>query len=445
MTTHPAPAPRPAAVAAFLRGLERRARLLAHVQAGDAGAGQRALAVTARVFTDEAGQWPLAQWPRQYWRLLLSAPAMAQASHAATSPLPGIARLAPPVRAALLLQLVAALEDDDAAAALGIGVDAYQQRIRDALPRTPLGQPDADVWRAWRAAAQRALDALPDPPPEVPHAAAPAPAGSTRTTPDPRQRRLRWLWLGVALCAVALVASFFLHPRGRELLDDWSHHVRVDALPPATAPKAKFDPADPRMQPDPSLLAAPLELQLARQLPLLAWLAAEAGDTLPMDAAAPVAAPAGGNLAERQRDGDRLSPRARAEQRAAWADWQALTDAERQNLRATARRFAALAPDQQQALRQRYAQLSFDAHRGWHLGPQLGRDWPRISALFALVDASERAPLLRLLRDASPADIDALARLAQSTPAEARAQLRRELLAQPAAQRGAWLQARLQY
>ena len=37
-----------------------------------------------------------------------------------------------------------------------------------------------------------------------------------------------------------------------------------------------------------------------------------------------------------------------------------------------------------------------------------------------------------------------LARLAQGTPPEARAALRRELLAQPGAQRGAWLQARLQ-
>lgn len=446
MTANTPPPPRPAAVAAFLRGLDRRARLLAQVQAGDADAARRALAVAARVFAADAGQWPLAQWPRQYWRLLLSAPAMAQTAAGTPGPLPGVARLAPPVRAAVLLHLVAALEDADAAAALGIGIDAYQQRIRDALPRTPLGQPDVDVWRAWRAAAQRALDALPDAPPEAAAIAdASSPAHAPGTDAGPRhRRRLRWLWLGVAACAVALAATFFLHPRGRELLDEWrAPHVKREALPPADAPKARFDPADPALHPDRALLAAPRELQLARQLPLLAWMAVDAADALPVDAA-PAPAADSGDIASRLQAWDRLPARTRAIQRGAWAEWQALTEAERVRLRAIAARFDALPSDQQRALRDRYAQLPFDAHRGWHLGPQLGRDWPRILALFAQVDAGEREPLLRLLREAAPEDIDALARLAQTTPPDARAALRRELLAQSPAQRGAWLQARLQ-
>lgn len=441
--------PPSAAVAAFLRGLERRARLLAQIQAGDADAARRALAATARVFAADAGQWPLAQWPRQYWRLLLSAPAMAQTAAGVPATLPGVARLAPPVRAAVLLHLVAALEDADAAAALGIGIDTYQQRIRDALPRNPLGQPDVDVWRAWRAAAQRTLEALPDAAPEdaaAPGRAAP-PARAIDTGGDASTRhrhRLRWLWLGVAACALALAATFFLHPRGRELLDEWrAPHVKREALPPADAPKARFDPADPALHPDRALLAAPRELQLARQLPLLAWLAVDAADALPVDAA-PAPAADSGDIASRLQAWDRLPARTRAIQRGAWAEWQALTETERVRLRAIAARFGALPSDQQRALRDRYAQLPFDAHRGWHLGPQLGRDWPRILALFAQVDAGEREPLLRLLREAAPEDIDALARLAQTTPPDARAALRRELLAQSPAQRGAWLQARLQ-
>ncbi|QNN45394.1 DUF3106 domain-containing protein [Thermomonas brevis] len=446
MTANTPPSPRPAAVAAFLRGLDRRARLLVQVQAGDADAARRALAVAARVFAADAGQWPLAQWPRQYWRLLLSVPAMAQTVAGTPGPLPGVARLAPPVRAAVLLHLVAALEDADAAAALGIGIDAYQQRIRDALPRTPLGQPDVDVWRAWRATAQRALDALPDTPPEaapIADASSPAQAPGTDAGP-PHRRRLRWLWLGVAACAVALAATFFLHPRGRELLDEWRNQVKREALPPADAPKARFDAADPALHPDRDLLAAPYELQLALRLPLLAWLHAEASDALPLDAATPALIAEDGDIAGRMQAWDRLSPQARAAQRGAWTEWQALTDTERATLRATAARFDALPIDQQEALRSRYAQLPFDAHRGWHLGPQLGRFWPRIVALFAQVDADEREPLLRLLREATPEDIDALARLAQTTPPEARATLRRELLAQSPAQRGAWLRERLQ-
>ena len=68
--------PSPAAVTAFLRGIDRRARLFAEVQAGDEASARHALAVVARVFASEAGQWPIAEWPRQYWRLLLAAPSM---------------------------------------------------------------------------------------------------------------------------------------------------------------------------------------------------------------------------------------------------------------------------------------------------------------------------------------------------------------------------------
>ena len=456
MTTPPPPPPQSAAVAAFLRGLDRRARLLALVQSGDATAAPRALDAAARVFATEAGQWPLAQWPRHYWRLLLSTPAMRQAGATSTGPLPGIARLPPATRAALLLHLVAVLEDADAAAALGIEVDAYQQRIRDALPRDALGQPDLDVWRAWRAAAQRAMEALPEP------AAAPV---TTEAPPPPtpaagkdaarHRRRMRWLWLGVAACAAALAATFVLHPRGRELLDAWRNQVHVEALPPAAAPKARFDPADPARHPDRDLLAEPGALQLALDLPLLAWLAVEADDALPAPPLA-LALPAEASsvsadpahplgLADRMRAWDRLSPRQRARQRGAWAEWQALPADEQALLRRLAARFAALPSADQQALRERYAALSFDAHRGWHLGPRLGRDWPRIAALFTYAPAGEHAPLLRLLRAASAEDLDTLARLAQITPPEARSALRRDLLAQPPAQRSAWLHERLQH
>lgn len=455
MTRASPPAPPSAAVAAFLRGLDRRARLLALVQCGDAVAATRALEAAGRVFADEAGQWPIAQWPRQYWRLLLSAPTMRQtAGTAAAGPLPGIARLPPPVRAALLLHLVGALEDADAAAALGIEVEAYQLRIRDALPRDALGQPDLDVWRAWRAAAQRALDALPDAAPAAgaaPAAATPAeqPAATAR-----HRRRLRWLWLGVALCVAALAGSFFLHPRGRELLDHWRNHVQVAPLPSAAAPKARFDPADPALHPDRDLLAEPGTVQLALQLPLLAWLAVEAPDALPApplaasfaDTASAVAAEPAPvtRLSERMRAWDRLSPLQRAQQRGALAEWQALPADEQALLRRLAARLAALPAAEQQALRERYAALSFDAHRGWHLGPRLGKDWPRIAALFAYVEAGEREALLRLLRAATAEELETLARLSQITPPDARAALRRELLAQPPPQRSAWLRARLQ-
>ena len=137
------------------------------------------------------------------------------------------------------------------------------------------------------------------------------------------------------------------------------------------------------------------------------------------------------------------TPAQRSNDRDAWAEWQSLTDAERNTLRATAARYDALPEARRNSLAIAYAKLSFDAQLGWHLGPNLGRDWPRVTTLFAFAEPDERTGLLKLLREATPGEIDTLARLAQTTPPEARAQLRRELLAQPADRREAWLQTRL--
>ena len=289
--TSPAPTPpQSTAIAAFLRGLERRAQLLARVQTGDPAATQRALAVTQQVFVSDAEQWPIAQWPLQYWRLLLAAPSMRKPRAVAIAPrLPGIARLAVDARAAVLLHLVAALDDADAAGALGIDTTTYQARIRDALPLDALGQPDVDVWRAWRAAAERELAQPVEP--EAPPASATTP-GSPATAhvaasidADIRhRRRLRWLWAGVALCVLALVATFFLHPRGREVLDHWRAEIKREPLDPAASPTSRFDAGDIALHPDRALLSMPAELGVARQLPLLAWLEVAGADPRAADA-----------------------------------------------------------------------------------------------------------------------------------------------------------------
>ncbi|WP_297834409.1 hypothetical protein [Thermomonas sp.] len=452
------------AVAAFLRGVDRRARLLALIQTGDSTAAQGALAVAARVFASEAGQWPIAQWPMQYWRLLLSVPAMGQrrVDGDQADVLPEIARLTPALRAAVLLHLVASLEDTDAAAALGLDVGSYQQRIRSALPHNPQGDLDLEVWRGWRDAAQRALGRLPETvdavqsPPQPTRAvvAEPAPVRN-RGVPRERaaaalpglQRRARWRWLlAVALVALATLAAWaLLHPRGRALMDAWRGRVHSEALPPAAPPRARFDPNDPAMDPDRALHAAPAELALAHRLPLLSWLAVEAQAPAPasgtQDAAdSSVTEASTPKPVESEAD---VSPDPRASDREAWSEWQALTDAERGRLRDAAARFDAMPEAQRNASLARFAAESFDARRGWHLGPTLGLWWPRVAALFSFDDAAERASLLQLLRQSSPEEIDALARLAQTTPPQERVALRRALLAQPPAQRLAWMQAQL--
>ena len=479
MTAPTAPVSSPPAIAAFVRGVGQRARLLATVQAGAVKPAEQALAVVARVFATEAGQWPIAQWPQQYWRLLLATPHLRQPDPSEPDlPLPGIARLPPTQRAAFLLQLVAELDDATAATALGTSVGTYQDAIRDGLPRDALGQPDIDVWRAWRAAVQRELanaEAAPatlvagarTEPVATPADSTPAKNKRAKNNPArsrPGQvshpeagphRHVRWLWLGVVICVLAFATTFFLHPAGRAVIDRWTATIHVEALPAADAPKARFDAGDAALHPDRALLAAPEEAAHASQLALLSWLAVNSEDPRAADAVqlpvitAPVPRTAmdpareAAGLAARQRQWDALPARVHGLRRGQWQAWRALTAHERIQLRTLEQRWRALDPQQQQILRERFLAQPSDARNGWWLGPALGRDWPRIHALFALVDAAERDALLQLLRQTDSEGWDVLARLAQITPPEERAQLRSELLAQAPSQRGAWLRAQL--
>jgi hypothetical protein len=463
MTSAAPDTPSPAAVTAFLRGLDRRARLFAGVQAGDAVAAQHALAVVARVFSGEAGQWPIAEWPRQYWRLLLAAPSLRKPPVEVPTPqLPGIGRLPAETRAAVLLHMVASLDDADAAAALGIDIDTYQARIRDALPRDALGQPDVDVWRAWRAAVERELARSLEPdaqpvsaaPPVV--AATPSPAAAAVDADARHRHRLRWLWAGVALCILAMIATLFLHPRGREVLDQWRAEIKREPLDAAAPPKARFDVADLALHPDRDLLAAPGELGFARQLPLLAWLDMASADIrvadavrLPVmlapsmgDAAAP--ADAAATMTQRMQRWDALPAKSRGAQRGAWQAWRDLPPAERVRLRAIAARWQLLDGEERVALRARFEALPADARHGWWLGPELGRHWPRVAPLFAFAPDVQRVALLALLRAADSVDIDVLERLAQITPPEERDALRLDLLRVPAAQRRTWMLEKVQ-
>jgi hypothetical protein len=189
------------------------------------------------------------------------------------------------------------------------------------------------------------------------------------------------------------------------------------------------------LSPVPAANAADPTLADAVQLPI-ADAAMQPAALAPADEAAA--------LARRMQRWDALPPRVRGLHRGHWQAWRMLTAGERLQLRAIAGRFRQLSAEERRGVQERYAAQSSDARQGWWLGPRLGRDWPRVAALFAFVDAGEREPLLRLLRAATPEDVDALARVAQGTAPEEREALRRGLLAQPTDQRGAWLRQRLQ-
>ncbi len=129
----------------------------------------------------------------------------------------------------------------------------------------------------------------------------------------------------------------------------------------------------------------------------------------------------------------------RRRQRERWQAWQALPPAERVRIEAAAAEFAALPVQAQLDLRARHAQLDEAERRGWLLGPALGADWPGLQPLLMQVPAVERDALLDALRAMSAQQRADLSVLAQRTPPPARARLRAELLATPAAQRGSWM------
>lgn len=121
------------------------------------------------------------------------------------------------------------------------------------------------------------------------------------------------------------------------------------------------------------------------------------------------------------------------------AQWQQLPAAERQQLQQAWQQYRQLPVAEQQALRQRFDQLDRLHREGWRLGPRLGAHWPRLQPLLAFVPASQRDPLLQALHGLDDASLARLERLSLRTPPEQRQALREGLLAQPAAQRGAWL------
>ena len=295
----------PAALSAFLRGVERRGALFAELQCGDRDAGDTALAAALRAFRNHAGELAMAEWPRRFWSLLVSAPPLRQASALAQGP-PGLQSLAPlgsGARRALLLRLVAGLPEDEAALVLGLDMAAYQRALTEACPRDAGGQPDA---LAWRSLAETIQQQLRDLPPErlarLARLREDAIAGTRLERPrvgiapvvlakpvsSPSARR-RWPWVALVLgvCALALAASWWW-PRGQDLpavdssleqgvqrLQD-EVEISSEALP-EQAPAARFDATTALLtHPDFELVMDAQEQALARDADFHAWYAAGA-------------------------------------------------------------------------------------------------------------------------------------------------------------------------
>ncbi len=295
------------ALSAFLRGVERRALVVAELQGGDAATAGRDVAAAMRAFAGHAASLAMADWPARFWALLCGALQLRPPAPTATWPpaLDHLRTLAPADRLALLLRVGAGLDEDDAAAALGMEAGGYRQALARACPLDACQQPDA---AAWRALAEQVQTRLRDLPPQrlqqlqqlrdalggtSPPAAPPKPRPQAAA---PRLPRTRWSWrtwllLCLPLLALAVVALWWWRGHGAGLAGPASTPadgmlvdngpVQVEALPDDAAPAV---PAATDTAADAAMLADP-ELALAQQADFLAWYAA--GGPLPVDESQP--------------------------------------------------------------------------------------------------------------------------------------------------------------
>lgn len=140
---------------------------------------------------------------------------------------------------------------------------------------------------------------------------------------------------------------------------------------------------------------------------------------------------------------DSLPEPVRRDRREHWQAWRALPADQRLQVQAAAVAFASLPPQRQLAWRAAFAQADAGERHGWLLGPALGADFVALQPLLMQVPAELREPLLRTLRDMTPAERADLAVLAQRTPPQKREALQRALVTTSAVNRAAWLQSRL--
>lgn len=294
------------ALAAFIRGIERRALVVAEFQTGEVLVAERAVAVAMRAFVPAAADQPMAHWSAHFWRLLATTPQLRQTADEGLWPhdLEHLTRLPDGDRLALLLRIGAGLDEHQAAEVLGVPVETYCQALAQACPRDRAGQPDAQAWRALAESVQtrirdlsperqaqlsRLRDSLVVEPPAAPERGVAEPVMQAERRPargPARPARAsgigQWLWLLTGAALLAGLAWAWLgnggdtdpapaaDPAGLEADNPvQQEHLQELALPPAA----------PASEPEP--VVDPAQAALLEQADFLAWLAA--GSPLPRD------------------------------------------------------------------------------------------------------------------------------------------------------------------
>ena len=266
-----------AALAAFLRGIERRGFVLAEAQCGDPARAQAAIDAATRAFRAEADAIPLTGWPAFFWQRLLAQPVLRESAKTPVDPL--LARLGAGPRAALLLRLVAGLDPAHGAEVLRVSPDAYRHALYRALHELHAQGVSDDDLRVFRERLQLRAKQLPDPAHRIPSSPPVLRAETPATEQAPRWLRAT-LWSVLMLALLALAVSFV-----------WKPWTSASSAPTAHAPAATLSAtADLLASPDFGWLDDPDGARLSRDLDLYAWYAAGA-DTGSTSSAPPASLP----------------------------------------------------------------------------------------------------------------------------------------------------------
>lgn len=266
----------PAVLTQFLRGIGKRGYVLAEAQCGEIARAQRALATTIAEFREVAAHIALAHWPEHFWQRLLAQPILRPYTAAPFDD--PLAHLSAGPRAALLLRLVAGLDNARGAAVLRVSPPAYRQALTGALHALHELGVDQTALRALQERLQQRIKALPEQflqapsqPRARPHPhAARSPARSRPLSVERSDRASsRWLRPTLRAALVALVLLFlatFLH-----LPAHTTSAIRIERLP-EQAVAAKLSPtAQALASPDFELLGDVDGERDARDLALLSW------------------------------------------------------------------------------------------------------------------------------------------------------------------------------
>ena len=288
MQAAPAIALSSTALPQFLRGIGKRGYVLAEAQCGESLRAQQALATAIEEFRHAATHLPLAQWPEQFWQRLLAQPTLRTRTASRNQDDP-LAHLSAGPRAALLLRLVAGLDNTHAAAVLRVSPAAYRQALHRALHVLHEQAIDEAALRALRGRLQQRVKALPEQFLQI------APAHSSpriaargihlAAFAHAHRPRSRWLQpvLSIGLGVLALLfAATYIHRPSRAVEARKSEQLLEQPV------AAKLSPvASALASPDFELLDDPDGERDARDLALLSWYDATAAAPASTDAALP--------------------------------------------------------------------------------------------------------------------------------------------------------------